>query len=66
MVRQVPVTVPHAVCDLAGVALSYPGRGGAAVPRRPVGIGNSRGFRLTVDPRTLDVSIEITGTAANV
>jgi len=64
-VRQVPVTVPHAVCDLTGVALSYPGRGGATVPRRPSGIGNSKGFRLSVDPHTLDVTIEVTGHPGN-
>jgi hypothetical protein len=28
-VRQVPVTVRHAMCDLSGVSLSVPGRGGA-------------------------------------
>jgi hypothetical protein len=25
-VRQAPVTIPHALCDLTGVRLSYPGR----------------------------------------
>jgi hypothetical protein len=66
MVRQVPVTVPRPVCALAGVALSSPGRGGRRPsPGAPVGIGNSRGFRRSVDPVPLDVSIEITGTAAN-
>src|SRR5579872_3438762 len=30
VVRQVPVTIPHALCDLTGVILSYPGHGGAA------------------------------------
>jgi hypothetical protein len=63
-VRQVPVTVPRAACDLTGVALSYPGHGGATVPGRPSGIGNSKGFRLTVDPDSLDVTIEVTGAAA--
>ena len=62
-VRQVPVTVPHAACDLTGVALSYPGHGGATVPRRPSGIGNSKGFVLEVDPHTLDVTIWVTGSA---
>jgi hypothetical protein len=60
-VRQVPVTVRHAACDLTGVALSYPGHGGGTVPRTPGGIGNSKGFRLSVDPRTLDVTVEVTG-----
>lgn len=65
-VRQVPVTVPHAACDLAGVSLSYPGRGGATVPSRPgTTIGNSKGFRLTVDLHTRDVTITVTGTPGN-
>lgn len=65
-VRQVPVTVPHATCDLTGVYLSYPGRGGAVVPAAPGhGIGNSKGFRLEVDVRTLDVTISVTGPAEN-
>lgn len=63
-VRQVPVTVRHAACDLTGVALSYPGHGGGTVPRTPGGIGNSKGFRLSVDPCTLDVTIEVTGSPA--
>jgi hypothetical protein len=63
-VRQVPVTVRHAACDLTGVALSYPGHGGATIPRTPSGVGNSKGFRLSVDPCTLDVTIEVTGSPA--
>ena len=35
IVRQVPVTIPHAICDLTGVRLSYPGYGGAAVTAPP-------------------------------
>jgi hypothetical protein len=31
--RKVPVTVRHADCDLTGAAISYPGCGGATVPR---------------------------------
>jgi len=65
-VRQVPVTVPHAACDLTGVLVSFPGRGGATVPARPgTAIGNSKGFQVTVDPRTRDVTITVTGTAGN-
>jgi hypothetical protein len=65
-VRQVPVTVPHAACDLTGVALSYPGRGGATGPALPGSvIGNSMGFRLVVDSRTLDVTITVTGPSGN-
>ena len=65
-VRQVPVTIPHAVCDLTGVHLSYPGHGGAAVTAAPGHVvGNSMGFRLKVDARTLDVTITVTGPAGN-
>lgn len=65
-VRHVPVTVPHAACDLTGVSLSFPGRGGATVSARPgSAIGNSNGFQVTVDPRTRDVTITVTGTAGN-
>ena len=45
-VRRVPVTVPHAACDLTGVSVSYPGRGGATVPARPgsvIGIPRASG-----------------------
>jgi hypothetical protein len=62
VVRQVPVTIPHALCDLTGVMLSYPGHGGAAVTAPPGhGIQNSQGFRLEVDARTRDVTITVTG-----
>jgi CubicO group peptidase (beta-lactamase class C family) len=62
IVRRVPVTIPHALCDLTGVHLSYPGHGGAAVTAPPGGvIWNSRGFRLEVDADTLDVTITVTG-----
>src|SRR6185312_13631250 len=65
-VGQVPVTVPHAVCDLTGVSLSFPGRGGATVPARPgCAIGNSNGFQVMVDSRTRDVTITVTGTPGN-
>jgi hypothetical protein len=66
IVRQVPVTIPHAICDLTGVHLSYPGHGGAAVTAPPGHvIGNSKGFRLKIDARTLDVTITVTGRAGN-
>jgi hypothetical protein len=58
-VRQKAVTIPHAACDLTGVSLSYPGRGGATVPALAESIVNSAGFRLAVDPRTLDVTITV-------
>ena len=64
-VRQVPVTVPHAACDLTGVSLSYPGRGGATVPVPPGAIASSAGFQLTVDSRTLDVTITVSGASGN-
>jgi hypothetical protein len=65
-VRHVPVTIPHALCDLRGVRLSYPGRGGATVPLQGgVGIGNSLGFQLEVDSETLDVTVTVTGSAGS-
>jgi hypothetical protein len=65
-VRQVPVTVPHALCDLTGVILSYPGHGGAAVPESPgSGVGNSKGFRVQVDAHTLDAMVTVSGTEGN-
>jgi hypothetical protein len=65
-IRQVPVTVRHAMCDLTGVSLSVPGRGGATVPARPgSAIGNSKGFQVRVDSRTRDVTITVTGPAGN-
>ena len=66
-VRNVPVTIPHAACDLADVAISYRNRGGATVPHGGggTGIGNSDGFELTVHPGTLDVTITVTGPPGN-
>lgn len=61
VVRQVPVTVPHALCDLTGVMLSYPGHGGAVVPAPGHGVGNSLGSQIEVDARTLDVTIRVSG-----
>jgi hypothetical protein len=65
IVRQVPVTIPHALCDLTGVTLSYPGHGGATVTAPGSGVGNSKGFRLEVDARTQDVTITVSGPAGN-
>jgi len=65
-VRQVPVTVSHALCDLTGVILSYPGRGGATVPASPGdGVANSKGLQLQVDARTQDVTVTVTGAEGN-
>jgi len=64
-VRKVPVTIPHAGCDLTGVAISYPGYGGATVPRGSGGIGTSSGFTLVVHPGTLDVTVTATGPPGN-
>jgi hypothetical protein len=65
-VRQVPVTVPHGLCDLTGVILSYPGRGGAGVPDSPgVGVANSMGFQVEVDAHSRDVTVTVTGDAGN-
>jgi hypothetical protein len=62
----VPVTIPHALCDLRGVLLTYPGHGGATVPAEGgVGIANSLGFRLEVDFETLDVTVTVTGSPGN-
>ena len=60
-VRQVPVTVPHVLCDLTGVMLAYPGHGGAVVPSPGEGVGNSLGIQVQVDARTLDVTITVSG-----
>ena len=59
IVRQFPVTIPHALCDLTGVVLSYPGHGGATVLAKASGVSNSMGFRLTVQRGTLDVTVEV-------
>jgi hypothetical protein len=64
-VGQVPVTVPHALCDLTGVTLSYPGRGGAVVPAPGTGVGNSKGIRVEVDGRTRDVTVAVSGADGN-
>ena len=66
IVRQVPVTIPHALCDLTGVSLSYPGHGGATVTGPPGStVWNSGGFRLEVDADTLDVTVTVSGLAGN-
>lgn len=65
IVRRVPVTIPHALCDLTGVSLSYPGHGGATVTAPGHVIYNSKGFRLEVDARTRDVTINVTGLAGH-
>jgi hypothetical protein len=66
-VRKVPVTVPHAACDLTGVMITYRDYGGAVVPRGGggTGIGNSSGFRMTIQPGSLDVSVNATGVPGN-
>jgi hypothetical protein len=65
-VRQVPITVPHALCDLTGVILSYPGRGGATVPDSPgSGVWNSQGFSVQIDAHTQDVTVTVSGAEGN-
>ena len=65
-IRQVPVTVPHALCDLTGVILSYPGRGGATVPDSPgSGVSNSMGIQVQVDAHTQDVTVTVSGADGN-
>ena len=61
IVRRVPVTIPHALCDLTRVTLSYPGHGGAVTPSPGHGVGNSKGIQVEVDARTLDVTITVRG-----
>jgi hypothetical protein len=63
MVRKVPVTVSHAACDLTGVLITYRNYAGATVPRGDGGttIGNSTGFTLTIQPGSLDVTVNATG-----
>jgi hypothetical protein len=65
MVRKVPITISHADCDLTGVTISAPGRGGATVPRISGTIGTSSGLTLTVHPGTLDVTVNATGATGN-
>jgi hypothetical protein len=65
IVRQVPVTIPHALCDLTGVTVSYPGHGGATVTAPRYAVANSLGFRLEVDAQTLDVTINVSGLDRN-
>jgi hypothetical protein len=59
IVRRFPVTIPHALCDLSGVVLSYPEHGGATVPAKAGGVAGSLGFRLKVAPGTLDVTVDV-------
>ena len=65
-VQRVPVTVPHALCDLTGVIVRYPGRGGATVPGSPGGgVANSLGLQLQVDAHTQDVTVTVSGPEGN-
>jgi hypothetical protein len=61
IVRRVPVTIPHALCDLTNVTLSSPGHGGAVTPSPGHGVGNSLGIQVEVDAHTLDVTITVSG-----
>lgn len=65
LVRKVPITIPHADCDLTGVTISAPGRGGATVPRISGSVGTSSGLTLTIQPGTLDVTVNATGAPGN-
>ena len=64
-VRNVPVTVRHADCNLTGVVITYRRYGGATVPSEGTSVGTSSGFTLTVHPGTLDVTINATGPPGN-
>ena len=63
--RKVPVTIPHAKCDLTGVVITYRRYGGATVPSGGLSVYNSAGFALTVDPGTLNVTVNATGPPGN-
>ena len=64
-VTHLPVTIKHSTCDLTGVLITVPGRGGMVVPGSSGGVGNSMGLTLTVGDRTLDVTLTATGPAGN-
>lgn len=57
-VRKVPVTVSHDRCDLTGVQITYRNYGGAYVSKKPGVIATSSGFTLTVQPGSLDVTVD--------
>jgi len=61
----VPVTIPHAKCDLTGVVITYPPYAGATVPSGGISVYNSTGFSLTVDPGTLNVTVNAKGPPGN-
>ena len=64
-IREVPVTVSHAACELDGVVLND-GRYGGATDTIPSGaISTSRGLRLSVDPRNEDVTVTAQGRPGN-
>lgn len=54
------VTVTRADCDLTGVSISSPGKGGAVVPQPGRGVSNSGGLSLSTAPNG-DVSVSVTG-----
>jgi hypothetical protein len=64
-VRKVPVTVRHTDCNLTGVVITYRRYGGATVPGDGTSVGTGTGFTLTVQPGTLDVTINATGPPGN-
>ncbi len=64
-VRNVPVTIRHADCDLTGVVITYRGYGGATVPSGSSSVGTSSGFTLTIHPGTLDVTVNAAGAPGN-
>lgn len=63
--RKVPVTIAHADCDLTGVTIFSPGRGGATVPRISGTVGTSSGLTVTVHTGTFDVTVNATGAPGN-
>ncbi|MCW2615275.1 MAG: hypothetical protein JWN08_2269 [Frankiales bacterium] len=51
------VLVRHADCDLTGVTIVSQGRGALVPPPGGLGLADSAGVRIWVDPDTLDVTI---------
>lgn len=53
-------TAARADCDLTGVTISSPGKGGAVVPPPGRGVSNSDGLSLSTAPKG-HVSVSVTG-----
>jgi hypothetical protein len=53
IVRHFPVTIPHALCDLTGVAIAYPRHGGATVHATPAACWPGQSARVWRKSRSL-------------